>query len=118
MTAAGLADHEGLDKPPIRAGKVAALSGFPVRTIQELSAKGGIPTARKLGKVWVYDEDAVKAWIRRGDPQCRQPTTKIYFKGVTYGGDASALGAKSIDLAYEHALRPKRVAAGTNGSRR
>lgn len=48
----------------IRADAVAAILGIEVRTVQALAARGELPGAMKIGRLWTFDESALRLWIR------------------------------------------------------
>ena len=49
----------------IRIEDAAALTGYCVEYFKQLSREGKVPSARKRGRIWLYDPDALLRWIRQ-----------------------------------------------------
>jgi len=48
----------------IRADAAAIILGVTTRCVQALAARGEVPGACKVGKLWTFDETALRSWIR------------------------------------------------------
>ncbi len=48
----------------VRSPVAAAILGVEVRTVQSLAARGELPGAVKIGKLWTFDESALRTWLR------------------------------------------------------
>lgn len=82
----------------IRAARAADITGLPVRTVQHMAARGELPGAAKLGKVWTFDERRLRAWLReREAAACRA----ISIGEDKRGGPASRLTAGNTEDRYE-----------------
>ena len=55
------------DTPRVRAAVIAETTSLSVRKVQELAAQGRMPGAGKLGGVWTFDPEKVRAWILRAE---------------------------------------------------
>ena len=53
----------------IRARKVVEITSLSLRQVQEMSARGLIPSAAKLGSVWTYNEAAIRKWVREAEEE-------------------------------------------------
>lgn len=90
----------------IRPRDVAHMTSLSVRKVQELAATRRIPGAAKLGGVWTFDPNQIKAWIRRQERVvCQEQDT--YTGAARHGGGASELVAASIDEAFERLTRKR-----------
>jgi len=48
----------------IRAQDAAIILGVETRTVQALAARGDLPGACKIGRLWTFDAATLRAWIR------------------------------------------------------
>lgn len=48
----------------IRVQAAAAILGVTPRCVQALAARGEVPGACKIGKLWTFDEAALRNWIK------------------------------------------------------
>ena len=112
----------------IRAPQVARITGLSARSIQEMAQRGDIPSAAKLGKVWTFDEVAVRAWVKskeqtacRKTAECGQMpdrTTETFNGGAESPMAASRSTARSAVEAYEQRILRKLAAGSRNGRTR
>jgi hypothetical protein len=88
----------------IRCHDAASLLGVPPRTVQALAARGDLPSAAKVGKVWTFDPLALERHLKALQP-CRKDRPRItpIGAGKRYGRGSRSPGA-SIELAYELAI--------------
>lgn len=86
----------------IRAKRVAEMTGLGVRGVQKMATQRRISSVAKLGKVWTFREEAIRAWIEEKE-------AKVADSSSPYR-DVSRLPAASIDAAYEQAigLKPRK----------
>ena len=47
----------------IRAPAAAAMLGVSPRSVQAMAARGDLPSAAKIGKVWTFDPATLSRWI-------------------------------------------------------
>ena len=52
--------------------KAVAILGLPLRTVQELSARGEIPGAAKLGRRWSFDIEKLRRLVRQRERETWQ----------------------------------------------
>jgi hypothetical protein len=52
--------------------KAVAILGLPLRTVQELSARGEIPGAAKLGRRWTFDIEKLRRLVRQRERETWQ----------------------------------------------
>jgi excisionase family DNA binding protein len=81
----------------IRADRVAEMLGVPIRTVQDLAARGELPAA-KIGRSWTFDEGKVAAWLERKEAEtCRRAVeVESCRKGATGGAKPSGGAARSV----------------------
>ena len=92
----------------VRVSQVADITGLEPRTIQAMAARGDLPGAGKMGKVWTFDERAIRAWVRRREAEsCRTISIGV----VGSGGRECKLTGATTDEAYERLFSPKRASA-------
>jgi predicted DNA-binding transcriptional regulator AlpA len=99
----------------VRSPDVARMTGLSVRAVQLMAARGDIPGAARLGKLWTFDPSKVRRWIvQREDAACQGTS----IGAATSGGDVSRSPVASIDEAYERLIGKRRPVASRSGSRR
>ena len=101
----------------VRADRVAEMTTWSVRTVQQKAAAGLIPGAARLGSVWTFDERQVAAWILeqeeaacRVNEQSRSRTPSITtspFAGASGGASASSMAGSTRPL-YERMMFGRR----------
>jgi excisionase family DNA binding protein len=99
----------------VRASEAASILGIEVRTVQALAARGELPGAAKVGKLWTFDEAALRLWIRERSawPKNERHQSTPIGEAIRYGRDLPLQVANSVK-ASEQALRKLRQ----NGSQR
>lgn len=50
-------------------------TGLSRRTVQAMAARGEIPGAAKLGKLWTFDRMKLARWIRDKEQECQRTST-------------------------------------------
>tara|TARA_R110000868_G_scaffold128879_6_gene337324 strand:- start:1468 stop:2052 length:585 start_codon:yes stop_codon:yes gene_type:complete len=88
----------------IKTATVARMTGYSVRQIQGLAAKGKIPSAAKLGSMWTFDPVRIRKWIneKEKETEClRQTYSNVKVSGIR----AFKYKDEISDEAYEQALR-------------
>jgi predicted DNA-binding transcriptional regulator AlpA len=53
--------------------RLCEILGRPKRVIQYLAARGDIPSAMKVGRVWTFREAAVRSWIAEREARVGPP---------------------------------------------
>jgi excisionase family DNA binding protein len=48
----------------IRAERASLILGVSLRTVQEMAARGELPGAAKIGKLWTFNEAEIRTYIR------------------------------------------------------
>jgi hypothetical protein len=81
----------------IRVSKASGILGVSVRALQDMAARGEVPSAAKIGRVWTFNEAALRRFVRQkeGEASCRKTFTAV----AGSGGRES----KSADTKYERA---------------
>jgi len=96
--------------------EVCRITGLALRTIQEMAARGEIPSAARIGRrKWSFDPVKIRAWVRAKEAQACQKTD-ISTRAARYSGDVSVLPDESIREAYELAIRGKPKSASRHGA--
>jgi predicted DNA-binding transcriptional regulator AlpA len=100
----------------IRCQDVKRMTTLSVRKIQQMAAAGELPSAGRLGHIWTFDPDAIRAWIVKQREKVCPPSSQITAtSGATRFGVVSRSPDVSIDQAYEHLIRGKRKSASRHG---
>lgn len=80
-------------------------TGLTPRGVQAMAARGEIPGAAKIGRVWTFDADKLARWIRAREQatwQRAQDATSI--GGGKHTGRASKLPGVTCGKAYAQAI--------------
>ena len=101
--------------PRIRSDVAAEMLGITARGVQAMAARGDLPGAAKIGKVWTFDRDKLDRYVAAKEMECASGT---YTKGKASGGCEPKSAALNIERAYEQAISRLRGGGGTRGSRR
>jgi excisionase family DNA binding protein len=48
----------------IQTPQVAAILGVTTKTVQDMAARGELPTAARIGRRWTFNEDAIRNLVR------------------------------------------------------
>ena len=89
----------------IQAPEAARIVGVSVRQIQNMAARGLLPSAAKIGSVWTFQRGAILDYRRRKVGEACQRAANVISIGATASGTAaSVFVAETLDEAYERAL--------------
>lgn len=99
----------------IRTLEAAEMLGLTARGVQAMAAKGQLPGAAKIGKVWTFDKDKLRRFIEAKEAEC---ASQIFTKGKASIGCAPRSTASCIEKAYEQAMSKLRGGPATRGLRR
>ena len=86
----------------IKAKRVAEITGLSVRQIQNMGARGLLPTAAKMGAAWTFNERAIRQWVADQEDETRRKAAAI--DSWTRGICNSPLVPESVERAYEKLL--------------
>lgn len=50
-------------KERVTVDEASAILGVSARTIQRMTNSGKLPTAAKIGRIWTYNEQALRDWV-------------------------------------------------------
>lgn len=95
----------------IRADAVALILGVTTRCVQSLAARGEVPGACKIGKVWTFDEAALRNWIKERSTWPEQKRQSTPSGAATHYGRDLPLQARNSAKASELALQRLRRGA-------
>jgi Helix-turn-helix domain len=107
----------------IQTGKAKEILGISLRSVQNLAAKGELPSAAKCGRSWTFNEADLRRYVAEREeanrqqaaarakpcPRPKQAITKAPSYG-SFSAYASALGISVADLATKTAQRSRRGA--------
>jgi hypothetical protein len=83
----------------ISASAASDILGLPVRTVQQLAARGDIPGAAKFGRSWTFDQEKLRRLIRekeRGQWQSEKRRPDVFGVAKLYGGaSVTAVGTSA-----------------------
>jgi hypothetical protein len=99
----------------IRASTVARLLSLSVRGVQSMAARGEIPGAAKPGRIWTFDENRLRRWLREKEVEACRPTST---SGDPSGGREFKLPDATFDEAYAQAIGLKPGRGSRPGSSR
>jgi hypothetical protein len=60
-------------QPRIRTDAVAHILGVSKRTVQEMSLRGELPGAARIGGVWTFDGERLAAFVKRRERDAERP---------------------------------------------
>jgi hypothetical protein len=81
------------------------ITGLSERTLQNLSARGEIWGAAKLGRRWTYDRLRLRAWVKAGEAATESRRTSISEMG--FGMRELPLAGDSIASRFKQVLEQK-----------
>jgi excisionase family DNA binding protein len=87
----------------IRLKEAADALGATVRHVQSLVARGDLPGAARVGKLWTFDVRKLERYIAKREVAACQPK-RTYIKGATFGGSAPHWEEKSDAKAFALAM--------------
>lgn len=79
----------------VRADRAACILGVERRTVQQLAQHGKLPGAAKVGRVWTFNELALRDWLAGKAAECENRNERL--NGVT--GVVKSSGAGSLSTA-------------------
>ncbi|MGI4950961.1 MAG: hypothetical protein ACRYGM_04090 [Janthinobacterium lividum] len=81
------------------------MTSLSVRKVQELAAQGRMPGAAKLGSVWTFDPEKVRAWILRAEQaaaaRADRPSPAVKLAYVEW----SPRPACAVQAAYDRLIK-------------
>jgi hypothetical protein len=86
--------------------------GVTARTVQNLAARGELPSAAKIGKVWTFDPAKLVKFINAQESQCPKTT---FTPAAGYGGSVRPLTESKSERAYALAMSKLRGESATRG---
>ncbi len=102
----------------IRAKDVASMLGIGVRCVQQMAARGNLPSAARIGKVWTFDPSRIRAYVADAEARCQ---SRISINEMEFGGFERPSTELKSARAYESAmlkLLGKDATKNSKGSRR
>jgi excisionase family DNA binding protein len=87
----------------VQSETIAQDLGVTPRMVRALAQRGELPGAAKIGSVWTFDREKVKAWLHRKEREaarCRVISTGAKASGMAAYG--STVGMR--DEAYERLI--------------
>ena len=99
----------------VRVHRICEITGLGKRQVQAMAAKGQIPSAAQLGKLWTFDETRVRRWIQSRE---RQAWPKTSTGAVRHGGVVFRLPGRNIEEAYARAIGLKPSSGSKSGARK
>ena len=89
----------------IQAPIAASILGVSIRQVQNMAARGLLPSAAKIGSVWTFRRGAILDYRRQKEREaCRQAENTISINARESGMGASVLVDETLDEAYERVL--------------
>ena len=88
----------------IRTQRAAEITGLSIRGVQSMAARGDIPGAAKLGKVWTFNERKLRAWIKEKEEEAQQTFS---WDRPKYSEPALHLSGSALDEACIRFLYPR-----------
>lgn len=104
--------------PRVRAAEVAAMLNVTVRTVQGMAARGGLPGAAQIGKIWTFDLARLRRFIATRENQCLANRTSTNESPEASTGFEPSLGVSNAVRAYELAMSKSPGGYAISGSRR
>lgn len=94
-------------------GEAVRITGLCERTLQNLSAKGEVWGAAKLGRRWTYDRQKLRAWVVASEDAVLSRRTSM--SGAGSGTPALRSTAESVEHRLKRALDEKLNAVSRHG---
>ena len=89
----------------IQAPAAAFILGVSVRQVQNMAARGLLPSAAKMGSVWTFRRGAILDYRRQKEREtCQRAANVISIGEVASGTAVSVCVVGTLDEAYERAL--------------
>ena len=106
----------GVERERVTLVETAAILGVPIRTVQRLANNRQLPTAAKIGRLWTFNEAAIRAWLV--EQESIQPCQRIERKPqraatgeVVHSGRASPSPERNTGSASRQVIRSLRAGA-------
>ncbi len=93
--------HGPSRKERVTVDEACVILGVSARTVQRMTNAGKLPTAAKIGRLWTYNEQALRAWVSEQEQQhvrrvanapqrsSAAPSTSIITHRLDWSNDAS-----------------------------
>ncbi|WP_400769378.1 helix-turn-helix domain-containing protein [Methylosinus sporium] len=103
--------------PRIRAVEVAQILGLGVRCVQKMAARGELPSAAQIGKLWTFDKARIEQFLADAetDVESRKETIPSVLSGSRY--TPSIRMDAEVHRAYEQAMAKLHGGYATKRSR-
>lgn len=89
----------------IQSPAAAFILGVSVRQVQNMAARGLLPSAAKMGSVWTFRRGAIQDYRRQKEREaCQQAMNVISIGALASGTGASVSVDETLDEAYERVL--------------
>lgn len=94
----------------IRVEAASAILGVTPRCVQSLAARGELPSACKIGKIWTFEEAALRNWIKERStwPEQKRQST-LTGVGMSSGRDLPLQASNSSKSFQETLQRLRRL---------
>lgn len=92
----------------IRVEAASAILGVTPRCVQSLAARGELPSACKIGKIWTFDEVALRNWIKERSTWPEQKRQGTLTGAATHYGRDLPLQERNSAKAFAHKLQQLR----------
>ena len=61
--------HGSSRRERVTVDEACVILGVSARTVQRMTNAGKLPTAAKIGRLWTYNEQALRAWVSEQEQQ-------------------------------------------------
>lgn len=93
----------------IRAAEACEATGLTLRGLQVMAARGEIPGAAKMGRIWTFDSVKLGEWIQEKERATAQRAMNAASFGLAEAAQRRAeLASLTSNEAYERAIGLKR----------
>lgn len=99
----------------IPVAQVADMIGLTVRAVQQMAARGDIPSAAKFGRRYTFDALTIRRWIKQREAELCP--TKTYSAEAPSGGAGFRLPDATSNEAYERLIGLRPGGGSRNGLR-
>jgi hypothetical protein len=99
----------------IQARAAASLLGVTARTVQNLAARGELPSAAKIGKVWTFDAYKLARHVAAKEAEAVSCQKQTFTKGPAFGGSGQPLPASKSESRYAQAMSKLLGGCATRG---
>lgn len=88
------------------------------RTVQDMAARGQIPGAARIGKLWTFDPIKLERFITAKEGECQQNENRISTSAKVFGGSERLSTAGNTERAFTRAMSEMLGNGGTSGLRK